>query len=153
VVVSSRPNPNGALAILAAPTMYETPVHTCLAAVLQGDSPVVWQCPGARPHDLSRSHVLVAAAAFGAATPDEPGPDHAIYFVGVARGDVHRVVLVAQGTEPETLYERGKTWGQFDSAVSLRPGSAAPRLLVYGRHGVFETLTLDLKPGQQRILQ
>ena len=143
---------DGVLAIVAAPTIYETPVKTCLAAVLQGDAPVVWECPGGGPNDLARSHVLVAAAAFGPATPAKPGRANAIYAVGVARGDVRRVVLAAAGREPQTLYERGTTWGQLEAGGTLQPGSRAPRLLVYGRHGLVETLTLDLKPGHRRAL-
>jgi hypothetical protein len=112
VLVAERANMDGVLAIVAAPTIYETPVKTCLAAVLQGDAPVVWECPGGGPNDLARSHVLVAAAAFGPATPAKPGPANAM----------------------------------------LHPGSRAPRLLVYGRHGLVETLTLDLKPGHRRAL-
>ena len=151
VLVASRPGVDGVLAVLAAPTLYATPVQTCLAAALQGDAPVTWQCPGARPHDVADAHVLVAAAAFGAPTPAHPGPRNAVYLVGVARGDVRRVVLAAAGGTRETLYTRGRTWGQFELAREVR-GGGTPRLLVYGDHGLVETVALDLKPGEQRVL-
>ena len=34
---------------------------------------------------------------------------NALYFVGVARGDVKRVVLDVPGSAPSELYSRGKT--------------------------------------------
>jgi hypothetical protein len=153
VVVASRAGTDGVLAIVAAPTLYRTPTQTCLAAVLQGDAPVAWECPGARPHDLAESHVLVAAAAFGAATPAQPGPANALYLVGVARGDVRRVVLVVPGLAPQRLYDRGATWGQFEAAVALHRPPTPPRLLVFSRHGLVETLALDLQPGAQRVFR
>src|SRR5439155_224256 len=109
VLVSTRGSTNGVLAVLAAPTVEQTPVKTCLAVVLEGDGPVGWQCPGARPsrHDLARSHVLVAAKEYRR---------NALYLVGVARGDVDRIVLEVAGAAPTELYSRGTTWGQFDAA-------------------------------------
>ena len=143
VLVSTRGDTNGALAILAAPTIGQTPVQTCLAAVLEGDAPVRWQCPGATPsrHDLARSNVLVAAKEY---------TWNALYLVGVARGDVYRVVLEVAGAAPTELYSRGTSWGQFDAAVSAARGAS---LKVYGRRGLIETVAVRLRPGQQRVLQ
>jgi hypothetical protein len=72
---------------------------------------------------------------------------HPLYLVGVARGDVRRVVLEAPGVR-ETLYTRGRTWGEFRSAVML---GAPARLKIFGRRGLVETLPLDVKPGTQRV--
>jgi hypothetical protein len=82
VLDSVRPGKGGVLAILAAPTLYQTPVRTCLAAVLPGDAPVRWQCPGSTPspNDLGRSPVFVAATVLPAGA--------LLYLAGVARGDV-----------------------------------------------------------------
>jgi hypothetical protein len=144
VVASLRGSRKGVLAVLAAPTIGQTPVKTCLAALLEGDTPVLWRCPGAThsPHDLARSHVLVAAARY-TWTDRGQAPEHPLYLVGLARGDVHRVVLVAPGLR-QTLYTRGTTWGQFDSAVTVSGGA---RLRVYDRRGLVQTLPLDLAPG------
>jgi hypothetical protein len=137
VVTSMRGSANGVLAILAAPTQNQTPARTCLAPLLEGTAPVRWQCPGA-------SRLLVAAKRYEwASTP--------LYLVGVVRGDVHRVVLAASGFQPETLYERGSTWGQFQAAIGLPRGEA--RLKLYDRKGLVETRTLDVRPGQQRVVR
>ncbi|HEY6149308.1 MAG TPA: hypothetical protein VIW19_02225 [Gaiellaceae bacterium] len=135
VLVSTRADRNGVLAILAAPTLYETPAKTCLAAVLARDTPVTWDC------ELGGQHVLVAA---------ERLRWNALYLVGVARGDVRRVVLAAPGQAPMQLYSRGTTWGQFDAAVTGARGAA---LKVYGRRGLVETLPLSLRAGRQRVLR
>jgi hypothetical protein len=45
----------------------------------------------------------------------------ALYLAGVARGDVARVVVGDQ-----TLYTRGKTWGEFGGA-SLNPARVPAR--------------------------
>ncbi len=152
VVSSIRANRSGVLAILAAPTVGTTPAKTCLAAMLQGDAPVVWQCPGARPArgDLANARVLVAAAAF---TWHNPGrkPQHPLYLAGVARGDVYRVVLHAPGTMPMTVYTRGKTWGEFSSALPVPHGGAY--LAIYGQHGLVQKLPVDVGPGPQRVIQ
>jgi hypothetical protein len=154
VLSAIRANRSGVLAILAAPTVGSTPVKTCLAAVLQGDAPVVWQCPGATPTrgDLANSRVLVAAAVFTwrSRTPGAK-PQHPLYLAGVARGDVYRVVLHAPGTMPMTLYTRGKTWGEFSSASPAPHGGAF--LAIYGRHGLVQKLPVDVAPGQQRVIQ
>ena len=147
VVSLTRPNRNGMLAIVAAPTLYEDTVTTCLAAVLQGDAPVVWHCP----RDLANARVLAAAAMF-TWPPDfaNARPRHVLYLAGVARGDVRRVVLTGPGVEPQTIYTRGPTWGQLAAAETLPQGVA--RLVVYGRRGEVETVPLDMRPGTQRVI-
>ncbi len=147
VVDSLRPARTGALMILAAPTIDETPVSTCLAAVLPGDATVRWRCPAA--NQLGASPVLMAATALDWGT-HLPRPDM-LFLVGVARGDVSRIVLHAPGLlAPQTIYTRGATWGQFDSGVDNTPGLV--RLEIYGRRRLIETLTLNVAPGQQRII-
>jgi len=148
VLISIRPGRDGVLAVLAAPTLYETPARTCLAALLPGFAPVVWRCPG--PHQLSHAHVLVAAARMTRA-------GHPLYFVGVARGDVDRVEVVDAAAAPGSfraiptvLYERGRTWGEFSFALSIH---ASTRLLVYGHGRLVESLSLDVPPGQERVLE
>jgi len=152
VLASVRPDRRGVLAVLAAPTLYETPTTTCLAVMLRGDEPVVWRCPG--PHELSDAHVFGAAATMTWTAPSGatvPGA-HPLYLVGVARGDVDRVVL-ADGPSRihQTLYERGSTWGEFEAAVATADSVA--RLLVYGHGRLLETVRLDLAPGDQRVFQ
>jgi hypothetical protein len=148
-----RPNDEGTLAILAAPTKYEKPPRTCLAALLQGDAPVVWRCPGARPtpDDLGNARVLVAVTRLH--WPDGPKGEqrNPIYLSGVARGDVDRIVLVAAGTEPTTVYERGNAWGDFSATPFLDGGPA--RLGVYTSGRLVQTLPLDLRPREQRVLR
>lgn len=150
VLDSLRPGKDGVLAILAAPTLYETPASTCLAAVLPGDAPVSWQCPGsAASNGLGRSPVFVAAIGLRWSGPTSTRTP--LFLVGVARGDVYRVVLTVPGpVGSETLYRRGTTWGQFDAAVTDPDGTA--RLAVYGRRRLMETLALNVAPGQQRIV-
>jgi hypothetical protein len=136
VVVASRADRHGVLAILAAPTFYETPVRTCLAGLLRDDAPVSWWCP--RPHD--RPYVIVATARL-----DWPGGNDPTYLVGLARGDVERVVLAGR-----TLYTRGSTWGEFEAARTLPSGAA---LRVYGHGRLLETVPLRLRPGEQRVFR
>jgi hypothetical protein len=143
VLDAMRGGKDGVLAILAAPTMFSTPKTTCLAAVLPRDAPVDWLCPG--PEELAGSHVLVAATRYPWA-----GDVHPIYLVGVARGDVDRVVLVGGVTPRQVLYVRGKTWGQFDSVQQTR---ASVRLLVYGHHRLLETVSLRVPVGAQRVIR
>jgi hypothetical protein len=142
VLVSSRPGTDGVLAIVAAQMLYEAEPRTCLAAILEGTASVTWRCAdGTRSrNDLAQSRVLVAAA------ETRRG---ALYLVGVARGDVYRVVLVAPRRERIELYARGTTWGQFEAAVS---GVRSASLQVFGRRGLAQTVPLRLPPGSQRVL-
>ena len=133
VLASTRADTHGVLAILAASTLDEAPVKTCLAAVLEDNAPVAWRC------DLGRERVLVAARRYRW---------NSLYLVGIARGDVHRVVLRVPGRAANELYARGKTWGQFNAAVAGAKGAA---LEVYGPRGLVQTLPLRLRPGQQRV--
>jgi hypothetical protein len=142
VVTSTRGDRRGVLAILATHTMYSTPERTCLAALLRDDAPVVWLCPAL--HTLSHQHVLIAAARL-----NWPGGKDPLYFAGVARGDVRRVVLV-NGSDKQLLYTRGNSWGEFDSASATAPDA---RLLVYGHSRLLETVRLDVPVGQQRVLR
>jgi hypothetical protein len=142
VVDATRPGYRGALAVLATHTLYTTPERTCLGALLIGDAPVRWVCPG--PHSLSHKHVFAVARRM-----DWPGGKAPIYLAGVARGDVTRIDLVG-GVEPrQTIYTRAKTWGEFDLAEAVAPGG---RLLVYQGARLVETVPLDLRAGQQRVL-
>lgn len=152
VLTAMRPNRNGVIAILAAPTLDGTPVKTCLAALLQGTAPVVWECPGATPShsDLGNSRVFVAAIRL--AWPMTDGTvQRPLYLVGVARGDVQRVELHTARFGTQTLYTRGETWGQFEVADG-DPGNSA-RLKVFGRHGLVETLPLRVGSGSQKIFR
>jgi hypothetical protein len=148
VLTSSRAGRTGALAILAAPSLYETPARTCVAAMLQGDAPVQWQCPGSAtsPTELDRTHVLVAATLY--AWPSGKRP---LYLIGVARGDVQRVVLDLPGLPEQEIYTRGNSWGQFEAAVM--PKSNGGSLRVYDKHGLAETASLRMRPGSQRVLR
>ena len=93
--------------------------------------------------------MLVAATVLDWSGPGTAG--NPLYLVGVARGDVYRVVLHMPGRPAETLYTRGTTWGQFDAAVA-DPGGVA-RLEIDGRRGPVETLPLDVVAGQQRVFR
>jgi hypothetical protein len=143
VIASMRGDRRGVLAILATHTMYSTPERTCLAALLREDAPVVWLCPAV--HTLSHQHVLIAAARF-----NWPGGKDPIYLVGVARGDVKRVVLLGGVEKRQTMYTRGNSWGEFDSAQLVSPGA---RLLVFGHGHLLETVLLNIPVGQQRVLR
>ena len=138
--------------------------------------------PGSRPglHTLSRQtdlRVLFPQRTISGArnmplcrekaqtrTPIQPPPDiqldssrrhiTAFDFVGVARGDVKRIVLRIPGESqfPDaTLYERGTTWGQFSSALALRSPTTVPQLRIYGDKGLVQVLRLALRPGEQHI--
>lgn len=143
VLVGERIDRSGALAIVAAPTLYRSPPETCLAAILR-DAPVHWLCP----RQLAQARVLVAAR------HAQVGDSHSLALVGVARGDVTRVVLAT--SDPQLarwpIYDRGTTWGEFQANITLRPHSD-PRLLVYGEHGLLQTLELPLQPNEQRVLR
>lgn len=139
------------LAILAAPTANE-PARTCLGAMLEGNTKVDWRCPGRSGpgSDLGDSPALIAATSLD--SPVAPGTarnKHPLDLVGVARGDVRRVVLSAPGIEPERIYERGHTWGQFDAAWIVTDRSAVLR--IYGQSGLLEVVRLPIGPGQSRI--
>jgi hypothetical protein len=142
VVTSVRADRHGVLAILATRQMYSTPARTCLAALLREDVPVVWLCPAV--HTLSHQHVLIAAARLSWPSGEEP-----LYFAGVARGDVRRVVLV-NGSDKQEIYTRGNSWGEFDLAQATLPGA---HLLVFGHGHVLETVPLEVPVGQQRVLR
>jgi hypothetical protein len=142
VITSMRGDRRGVLAILATHTAYSTPARICLAALLRESAPVTWLCPAT--HTLSHQHVLIAAARL-----NWPGSKDPLYFVGVARGDVRRVVL-ADGSDRQLLYTRGNSWGEFDDVQATSSGA---RLLVYGHHRLLETVPLDVPVGQQRVLR
>jgi len=142
VVDATRPDFRGALAVLATHTLYVTPQRTCLAGLLLGDAPVRWVCPA--PQTLSHKHVFAVAGRL-----DRPGSKDPIFLAGVARGDVTRIDLVGGVGPRTTIYTRAKTWGEFDLAEAVRPGG---RLLVYSGRRLVETVRLDLRVGQQRVL-
>lgn len=149
VLSAIRGDKQGALMILAAPTVGMTTPRTCLAAVLPGDAAISWQCPGATPsrNDLSHAYVLIAARSFA-----WPGShNHPVYLAGVARGDVYRVVLAGRGFAPMPLYTRGTSWGQFSTVTPVSSGPS--HLVVYGRHRLLQTIPLDLAPGTARVLR
>jgi hypothetical protein len=142
VLQSMRAGRHGAMAILAGPMLdYAKPVPTCLGAMLQGDVPVTWLCPV--PHELASAHVLVVAARI-------PAEHNALYLVGVARGDVDKVVLTGVSPGISVLYQRSKTWGQFALGTAAEPSAS---LRVYGHGQLLETVSLALKPGQQRVFR
>jgi hypothetical protein len=139
------------LAILAAPAAHDH-AQICLGPMLHKNASVRWLCPGegAAGRQFSKAAILVAAASFDwPGTPGTSEDEHPIYLVGVARGDVRRVVVESAGQQPETIYERGRTWGQFDTARMVIDRSV--RLSVYGRAGLLETVSLAVAPGQARI--
>lgn len=150
----------GPLAIYAAPMAFassEGKPIVCLGVELPHASATPWFCPGASHPgpDVARSRVLVAVSAF-AWHSASAGQQLSLRLVGVARGDVYRVVLHIPGQKQlpvVALYERGKTWGQFETAVGVPPSAGVPELRVYGRKDLLETLPLDLKPGDERIVQ
>lgn len=161
VLVAEHAMPGeGPLAIFAAPMLYESQHRACLAAALPRESSVTWLCPGATipGPDIARSHVLVAAASYDWSSASVPVQE-ALQLVGVARGDVYRVVLhFPTRANPKTLrdmplYERGKTWGQFQGAFVVPRVAGVPELQVYGRKRLVETVQLDLKPGDERVIQ
>lgn len=152
VVDAIRATSFGLLAILAAP-MADDPARTCLGAMLEPNAKVEWLCPGrGRPgSDLGNSPALIVATSLG--WPGAPGTDrnkHPLYLLGVARGDVRRVVLSAPGFESERIYERGHTWGQFDAAWMVLDSGASLR--IYGQSGLLEVVRLAIRPGKTRVL-
>jgi hypothetical protein len=142
VLESIRTDRRGPAAILAAPTLGETPPHTCVAVMQRGTAPVAWRCP----QDLAGSHVLGAVLS---AAPSSGAP-HPIFVIGVASGDVQRIVLTGVPGGNTTIYTRGTSWGQFEASTSE---SKDARLLVYGDHGLLQTLPLGVTPGGERIFE
>jgi hypothetical protein len=140
VVQSMRPDTHGALAIVATQSRFERPASTCLAAVLQGDAPVNWLCP--TPRELGSSHVLVAAARMKS--------DGMLYVIGVARGDVDRVMLTGIDPGSSVLYQRSRTWGQFGLGAQV---ADAASLRVYGHGKLLETVPIRLRPGRQGVFR
>jgi hypothetical protein len=128
----------GPVAILAAPMLDAKPAQTCVAVMLRGDVPVTWRCP----QDLAGTHVLGAVVA----GRPLPGSAHPLFVMGVASGDVQRIVVVA-ASFTTTAYTRGTTWGQFMASV---PPTKSAKLLVYGDHGLLEKLTLSVPLDGQR---
>jgi hypothetical protein len=140
VLDSLRTDKRGPVALLAAPTVGGTPTQTCLAVMLSGSAPVTWRCP----QNLAGSHVLGAVVA--ARTP--PGVPHSLFILGVANGDVQRIVLVPAPPFRSTVYTRGASWGQFEASA---PATKPLELRVYGNRGLLQTVTLSVPPGGQRI--
>jgi hypothetical protein len=149
----------GPIAVFAAPMLDVSPQTICVGAMLPSGSATQWRCPGAsHPYrDVANSRVFVAAVSQPWAQPvvaSATTPTVGFDFVGVARGDVKRIVLHLPG-EPQftdtTVYDRGTTWGQFSSAVALRSPKTVPQLRIYGDKGLVQVLRLDLRPGQQHI--
>jgi hypothetical protein len=138
VLDAIRVDTRGPIAILAAPALDVTPTETCLGVMLRG-APVAWRCP----HELAGTHVLGAMVAGRAPAGSPPS----LFVMGVASGDVQRIVVVAASFRTEA-YTRGTTWGQF--MTSLPPAKSA-QLLVYGDHGLLEKLTLSAPPSGQRL--
>lgn len=147
VVSALRPGPQGLFGVLAAASNDTSGSDApCLAAILPGDAPVAWRCPGrARPtEDLADSRVLAAAGHY------RFGDRHVLDVAGVARGDVTRIVADVPGFDaPWTIYERGRTWGQFEGSWGFSPGRRPPRLLVYSHGRLVETVRLDLAAGEE----
>jgi hypothetical protein len=139
VLNSIRTDTRGPVAILAAPALDVTPTQTCVAVMLRGGAPVNWRCP----HELAGTHVLGAVIAGRAPAGSLPS----LFVMGVASGDVRRIVVVAASSRTEA-YTRGTTWGQF--MASLPPTKSA-QLLVYGDHGLLQKLTLSAPPSGQRL--
>jgi hypothetical protein len=150
VIDATRPSRSALLAILAAPAA-NNPKLTCLGVMLHRNATVRWLCPTASSdgQDLAAAAVLVAASS--ERFPQTQADTHPLYLVGVARGDVSRVVLEIPGFAPEPLYQRGKTWGQFDAA-RMSPDKQG-RLRVYGRNGLLETVRLAVGPGESRMFR
>ena len=143
----------GPLAILAAPVYESTPTTACLAVALPASDAVRWRCPGvSRPNpDYASSRVLL-----GVVTHPWPGQGLMFALVGVARGDVSRVTLYVPGhpNQPgnRTLYQRGTTWGQFESNLILGSTDETPELRIYGDHGLVQTIRLPLSADEQRVV-
>ena len=158
VVVAQHIVPaDGPLAIFAAPIADSTQTTACFAVVLPASNVVTWRCPGVpRPSpDMARSRVLLGVVARPWADQAKTG-SRMFALVGLARGDVRRVVLHLPGDPNmpanQPLYERGKTWGQFEANLLLRSPSETPELRIYGDRGLVQTIRLHLAADQQRVI-
>jgi len=157
VVVAQHIVPgDGPLAIFAAPYAEATPTMACLTVVLPATDDVNWRCAGSQASDdFARSRVIlgVVSRPWSGATSD---PRRLFALVGLARGDVRRVVLHLSGapsfSRDDTLYQRGTTWGQFDANLLLRSRSETPELRVFGDHGLVQTIRLRLAASEQRVI-
>ncbi len=124
--------------------------------MLPNGAPMEWRCPGATaPYgDVAKSRVLVAAVAH-AWPHNQSGITDGYDLVGVARGDVKRVALRIVGDPnfptDNTLYDRGKTWGQFSAAVAVHGENVRPELRIYGDHGLVQVIRFNLSPDEARI--
>lgn len=147
---------DGPLAIFAAPYAETTPTLACLAVALPASNEVDWRCPGSHASDdPARSRVILGIVS-RSWTSTASDPRRMFALVGLARGDVRRVVLHLPG-EPsfpsnDTLYNRGTTWGQFEANVLLRSRSETPTLRIYGDHGLVQTIRLQLAADEQRVI-
>lgn len=157
VVVAQHIIPgDGPLAIFAAPYADTTPTMACLTVVLPASNDISWRCAGSQAsNDFARSRVIlgVVSRPWTGATSD---PRRMFALVGLARGDVRRVVLRLSG-EPsvphdDTLYERGTTWGQFDANLLLQSPRDIPELRIFGDHGLVQTIRLRLAASEQRVI-
>jgi hypothetical protein len=143
----------GPLAIFAAPLYEATSTTACLAVTLPASDAVRWRCPGtSHPNpDYAASRVLL-----GVVTHPWPSQGRMFALVGVARGDVSRVTLDLPGhpNRPgnQTLYQRGTTWGQFESNLVLGSPDETPVLRIYGDHGLVQTIALRLSADEQRVI-
>jgi hypothetical protein len=145
---------DGPLAIFAAPYAETTPTIACLAVVLPASDAVEWRCPGSRaPNDPARSRVILGAVS-RAWTDAASDPRRMFALVGLARGDVRKVVLHLPRHRgmTEKLYDRGATWGQFEANVLLRSLGETPELRIYGDHGLVQTIRVRLAANEQRVI-
>jgi hypothetical protein len=144
VLATLRPGARGAIGVLAAPELDTSPAQTCLAALLPANAPVRWQCPNQPRDALAKSPVLVVAE-----RDRWPNGLSPLWAVGVARGDVARIVQVTPTGRAE-LYRRGNSWGEFTDGNA---GNGPSTLEVYGDHGrLLERIGLNLKPGTTRVV-
>jgi hypothetical protein len=144
VLDSLRFDLRGPYAILAAPMLDVTPPKQCLAVMLAGVANVRWQCPHDPRDSISRSPVLLVAIA-----PRAPKGARPLFVMGVARGDVTRIVVTTPDGGSETLYRRDGTWGNFEISRSTGRGAKA---VVYTDRGLVQTINLNLKPGTSRVV-
>jgi hypothetical protein len=145
------------LAVFAAPVAESPLTTTCLAVGLPVARRIEWRCPGASvPYpDVATSRVLAGVVV--SAWPAKHGDARRMFaLVGVARGDVKRVILHLEG-DPDmpadrTLYERGTTWGQFESNLLLGGRHDELTLRVFGDRGLVQTIPLQPDVPGERIV-